>query len=121
MQTPSSLQSAKAALPRLSQAAAARVALLRDAEGKPNLMFRLKVLGGGCSGFQYQFDFAETVAPDDRRIETDGVVMLVDEASLPFLEGAEEDYVEELIGASFRVTNPQATASCGCGTSFSVF
>lgn len=105
----------------LSKSAAARVKVLRADQGDESLMLRVAVDGGGCSGFQYRFDFASQQADDDLAFETDGVVMLVDETSLPYLEGAEVDFVEELIGAAFQVKNPQATASCGCGTSFSVF
>ena len=108
-------------LPRLSIAAAERIAKMRAEEGKPELMLRLRVDGGGCSGFQYHFDFADNAKAGDTQIETKGVIMLVDEHSLPFLQGAEVDYINELIGSSFRVINPNATASCGCGSSFSVF
>lgn len=100
--------------------AARRVHTLRQIEKNNALMLRLMVNGGGCSGFSYKFDFDDSQAADDLVIETDGVKLLIDPASQPFLEGATVDYVEELIGASFRVSNPNATASCGCGTSFSV-
>ena len=83
-------------------------------------MLRLSVLGGGCSGFQYKFDVEKTKADDDAAIVRDGVTMLVDSVSLQYLTGSEVDFVEDLIGASFKVNNPQAKASCGCGTSFSV-
>ena len=81
----------------------------------------LAVNGGGCSGFQYKIDFDEAVNDDDSIFETDGIKLLVDETSMEFMEGAEVDYVDELIGAAFKINNPNATASCGCGTSFSVF
>ena len=81
----------------------------------------LTVNGGGCSGFQYKIDFDDAVHDDDSIFETDGVKLLVDETSMEFMEGAEVDFVEELIGAAFKINNPNATASCGCGTSFSVF
>ena len=83
-------------------------------------MLRLSVLGGGCSGFQYKFDVEKTKADDDAIIVRDGVTMLVDSISLQYLAGSEVDFVEDLIGASFKVNNPQAKASCGCGTSFSL-
>lgn len=104
----------------LSASAARRVAELIRQEGRPGLKLRLAVTGGGCSGFQYNFEFDETVNPDDVVVERDGVKMLVDGVSLQFLDGAEVDFVENLLGASFQVKNPNATASCGCGTSFSV-
>ena len=104
----------------LTSAAAARVATLAEMEGNPKLMLRVGVLGGGCSGFQYEIGFAETIEEDDQIFETDGVKMLVDETSLPFLEGAKVDFVQELIGATFRIDNPNAQASCGCGSSFSL-
>ena len=83
-------------------------------------MLRLSVLGGGCSGFQYKFDVEKTKSDDDAIIVRDGVTMLVDSVSLQYLAGSEVDFVEDLIGASFKVNNPQAKASCGCGTSFSI-
>ena len=105
---------------RLSSSAAKRVAELRTMENNDALMLRLAVNGGGCSGFSYSFDFCEAVNGDDQSFETDGVKLVVDEVSLEFLRGAEVDYVEELIGAAFKVNNPNATAACGCGTSFNV-
>jgi iron-sulfur cluster assembly accessory protein len=83
-------------------------------------MLRVSVEGGGCSGFQYKFDIDRARTDDDLVIEQDNAVVLVDSASQPFLEGSQVDFVDDLIGASFRVNNPNATASCGCGTSFSV-
>jgi iron-sulfur cluster assembly accessory protein len=83
-------------------------------------MLRLSVLGGGCSGFQYKFDVERAKADDDVSIARDGVTMLVDSVSLQYLAGSEIDYVDDLIGASFKVNNPKAKASCGCGTSFSI-
>src|ERR1700739_3181778 len=83
-------------------------------------MLRISVEGGGCSGFQYKFDVDHARAEDDLVIERDSAVVLVDPASVPFLTGSEVDFVDDLIGASFRVGNPNATASCGCGTSFSI-
>jgi len=83
-------------------------------------MLRLSVMGGGCSGFQYKFDVENARAEDDVTIERDGVTMLVDQVSLQYLAGSEIDFVDDLIGASFKVNNPKAKASCGCGTSFSL-
>jgi len=104
----------------LSERAAVRVANLIKSQGDPDLMLRLTVSGGGCSGFQYGFDFDKTQKPDDIIVERDGVTMLVDSMSLLYLTGSEVDYVEDLVGASFQVVNPNATASCGCGSSFSI-
>ena len=83
-------------------------------------MLRISVEGGGCSGFQYKFDVERDKAEDDVTIVHDGVTMLVDSVSLQYLAGSQVDFVDDLIGASFRVVNPNATASCGCGTSFSI-
>jgi iron-sulfur cluster insertion protein len=104
----------------LSASAARRLGELIRAEGKPGLMLRLTVSGGGCSGFQYGFSFDETLTDEDRLFERDGVKLVVDEVSLTLLGGAEVDYVEELVGASFQVKNPNAKSSCGCGSSFAV-
>jgi len=83
-------------------------------------MLRLSVQGGGCSGFQYRFDIDREKAGDDVTIDRDGVTLLVDPVSLQYLAGSEIDFVDDLIGASFKVNNPKAKASCGCGTSFSL-
>ena len=83
-------------------------------------MLRLSVLGGGCSGFQYKFDVEREAASDDVSIVRNGVTMVVDAVSLQYLAGSEVDFVDDLIGASFKVNNPKAKASCGCGTSFSL-
>jgi iron-sulfur cluster assembly accessory protein len=83
-------------------------------------ILRLSVLGGGCSGFQYKFDVEREAASDDVSIVRDGVTMVVDPVSLQYLAGSEVDFVDDLIGASFKVNNPKAKASCGCGTSFSL-
>jgi iron-sulfur cluster insertion protein len=99
--------------------AARQIARIIAAEGSPK-MLRLSVSGGGCSGFQYHFDLDDKRADDDLVIEQDGVKVLVDSMSLGFLGGAELDYVDELIGAAFKVNNPNAKSSCGCGTSFSI-
>ena len=83
-------------------------------------MLRLSVLGGGCSGFQYKFDVERDKAEDDVTIVRNGVTMLIDPVSLQYLAGSEVDFVDDLIGASFKVNNPKAKTSCGCGTSFSL-
>ena len=83
-------------------------------------MLRLSVLGGGCSGFQYKFDMEREQAPDDLVIARDDAVILIDAVSVNYLQGAEIDFVDDLIGQSFKINNPNATASCGCGTSFSL-
>src|SRR4029077_18639659 len=104
----------------LTAAAARRIGTLVAAEGNPGLMLRLAVSGGGCSGFQYGFSFDDTPHEGDAVFQRDGVKLLVDATSLDLLAGAEIDFVEDLVGASFQVRNPNATSSCGCGTSFSV-
>ena len=81
---------------------------------------RISVEGGGCSGFQYKFDLVPEAAPDDVVLERSGAKVVIDQVSLGFLAGSEVDFVDDLIGASFRIKNPKATASCGCGTSFSI-
>lgn len=83
-------------------------------------MLRLSVMGGGCSGFQYKFDVERERADDDVTIARNGVTMLIDPVSLQYLAGSEIDFVDDLIGASFKVNNPHAQTSCGCGTSFSL-
>jgi iron-sulfur cluster assembly accessory protein len=103
----------------LSPAAARRIQTLSTAEGRP-LMLRVAVEGGGCSGFQYQFDLVETAEADDLKVERDGAAALVDVVSLALLAGSEIDFVDELAGAEFRVRNPNAKSSCGCGVSFSI-
>lgn len=104
----------------LSPGAAQRVAAIARKQGKPSPRLRVAVDGGGCAGFQYRFALADAPEADDIEVLTDGVGLLVDSVSLPFLEGAVVDYVENLGGAAFKVTNPNASSSCGCGTSFSV-
>jgi iron-sulfur cluster assembly accessory protein len=86
----------------------------------PGTMLRVSVEGGGCSGFQYKFDMDRARAEDDLVIEREGATVLIDQISVGYLAGSEIDFVDDLIGASFRINNPQATASCGCGTSFSI-
>ncbi|HEU4825547.1 MAG TPA: iron-sulfur cluster insertion protein ErpA [Dongiaceae bacterium] len=104
----------------MSESAVKRIASLISAEGDAGLMLRLSVSGGGCSGFQYGFTFDNAVQVDDRVFERDGVKVVVDDTSLDLLAGAEIDFVEDLVGASFQVRNPNAKSSCGCGSSFSI-
>lgn len=103
----------------ISERAARRIGeiLGKETEGA---MLRISVEGGGCSGFQYQFDLVEAGEDSDLKIERDGAAALVDEVSLPLLRGSEIDFVDELATAEFRIRNPNAKSSCGCGVSFSV-
>jgi len=103
----------------LSENAARRIKAIAASEGRP-LMLRVAVDGGGCSGFQYRFDLVDTVEADDLKVERDGAAALVDVVSLALLKGSEIDFVDELAGAEFRVRNPNAKSSCGCGVSFSI-
>jgi len=103
-----------------TDSAAAKVKDLLAEEGNPDLKLRVFVQGGGCSGFQYGFTFDEDVADDDTALEKDGVQLLVDPMSFQYLVGAEIDYKEDLEGAQFVIRNPNATTTCGCGSSFSV-
>jgi iron-sulfur cluster insertion protein len=103
----------------LSPSAAARVAHIAARQGKPAIL-RLSVEGGGCSGFQYRFGLDEAVDLADLAVEQDGVTLVVDPMSLDLVRGGIVDYVENLGGAAFKVENPNATAGCGCGSSFSV-
>ncbi len=103
----------------LTASAAKRInAILAKQDGAKFL--RVSVDGGGCSGFSYKFDFDSDANDDDLVIERDGARVLIDEMSLEFLQGSEIDFTTELIGAAFKINNPNATASCGCGTSFSI-
>jgi iron-sulfur cluster insertion protein len=103
----------------LSENAARRIKAIAASEGRP-LMLRVAVDGGGCSGFQYRFDLVDSVEDDDLKVERDDAVALVDVVSLALLKGSEIDFVDELAGAEFRVRNPNAKSSCGCGVSFSI-
>lgn len=116
---PPSVPPAEAAGVGLTASAARRISALAAREGMPPIL-RIAVLGGGCSGFQYSFDFDAAKTDDDFAVERDGATLLVDSTSLDLLKGSEVDYVEEMVGASFQVRNPNASSSCGCGTSFSV-
>ena len=104
----------------ISDKAAARIRAIAAAEGNPDLALRVTVSGGGCSGFQYGFKLDATKNADDRVFEHGGVRVIVDETSLELLGGATLDFVEDLVGSYFKMTNPNAVSTCGCGTSFSV-
>ena len=104
----------------LTESAAAKVKDLLAEENNPALKLRVFVQGGGCSGFQYGFTFDEDVNDDDTTVERDGVSLLVDPMSFQYLVGAEIDYKEDIEGAQFVIRNPNATTTCGCGSSFSV-
>jgi iron-sulfur cluster insertion protein len=102
----------------LSERAARRIVEILRTEDAA--LMRVSVEGGGCSGFQYRFDLIQEGAPDDIVVERDGARVVVDPVSLSFVQGAEIDFVDDLIGASFKIKNPNVTVSCGCGTSFSI-
>ena len=104
----------------ITETAARRIADLKAAEANPGLMLRVAVSGGGCSGFQYGFTLDDARLGDDLLFEKSGVVVVIDPTSMELIQGAEIDFVEELVGASFTVRNPNATSSCGCGSSFSI-
>lgn len=103
-----------------TEAAAGKVSGLIEDEQNPNLKLRVYITGGGCSGFQYGFTFDESQAEDDTSVTKDGVTLLVDSMSFQYLVGAKIDYLEDLQGARFVIENPNATTTCGCGSSFSV-
>mgnify|MGYP003575645094 FL=1 len=105
---------------QFSSAAASKVRELIAEEGNDALKLRVYIQGGGCSGFQYGFEFDEQQGEDDLAIQTDGVTLLVDPLSLQYLMGAEVDYTESLHGAQFVIRNPNAKTTCGCGSSFAV-
>ena len=105
----------------LTESAARRIAMLKAAEeNSANALLRIAVSGGGCSGFQYGLSFDDQRNEDDFVFERDGVGVVIDEISLGLLDGAEVDFVEDLMGASFQIRNPNAASSCGCGNSFSI-
>jgi iron-sulfur cluster assembly accessory protein len=103
----------------LSERAAHRIAVIAGGEA-PGTSLRISVEGGGCSGFQYKFDLTTTSEADDVVLERAGARVLIDPVSLDYLAGSEIDFVDDLMGAAFKIHNPNATASCGCGTSFSM-
>ncbi len=105
----------------LTPSAAQRIATLLAEESDPNTRFRVAVLGGGCSGFQYQFDLDATPpAEDDQLLDQAGARVVIDASSLGLLAGSQLDYTEELVGAAFSIKNPNAKSGCGCGNSFSI-
>ena len=104
----------------ITDEAARKVQSLRESEGNPELMLRVYVTGGGCSGFSYGFNFAETINEDDAVFENGTVKMVVDSLSYQYLTGSKVDYIEGLEGSRFIVDNPNATTTCGCGSSFSI-
>ena len=105
---------------KVTDNALAKVKSLIEEEGNPDLKLRVFVTGGGCSGFQYGFAFDEACAEDDARVEKNGVTVIVDAMSYPYLVGAQVDYEEGLHGSKFVVQNPNASTTCGCGSSFSI-
>ena len=104
----------------VTEAAAQRIAVLKQQEQAADAFLRIAVSGGGCSGFQYGFSFDDTRQDGDVVFERDGVQVIVDDTSLDLLNGAEIDFVEDMMGAAFQIKNPNAASSCGCGNSFSV-
>ena len=104
----------------IDPSAAQRIAQLIESEGDPRLMLRVSVSGGGCSGFQYGFKLDHVVNPDDRIFDRNGVKVVIDETSLGLLDGSEVAYVASLAGSAFVMRNPNATSTCGCGSSFAI-
>jgi iron-sulfur cluster insertion protein len=105
---------------RISDNAAKRIVRLVAQEGEPELALRVAVSGGGCSGFQYGFSLDNARRPDDLLFQRNGASVIVDEVSFELLQGAELDYVQDLVGSYFAVKNPNATSTCGCGSSFAI-
>lgn len=95
-----------------------RIRTLQQQDGKPDLKLRIMVDGGGCQGFEYKFSLTQEITSDDEVFEKDGVQVVIDDISLPYMSGAEIDYTDELVGAHFSIKNPNAASTCGCGTSF---
>lgn len=104
----------------LSPRAALRIRQLASEKGDTDLKLRISVKGGGCSGFQYDFQLTKNLEPGDVMVERDGGSVIIDNTSLLYMIGAEVDYAEELAGSYFKITNPKAESACGCGTSFAV-
>jgi iron-sulfur cluster insertion protein len=104
----------------VTASAARRIRAISEREGHPEAKLRISVSGGGCSGFQYKFDLDADEEPGDIRIDQDGASVLIDDMSLMYVLGAQLDFVEDLTGSYFRVSNPNATSSCGCGSSFAI-
>ncbi len=105
---------------KISSDAMSRITELLATKDNPDLMLRVYIQGGGCSGFQYGFQFDENQEEDDITVERDGIKVLIDMLSLQYLSGAEIDYKDDLMGSRFLVNNPNASATCGCGSSFSI-
>ena len=105
---------------KLSESAAERINAIVEEMNSDKKMLRVAVNGGGCSGFQYSFDLEDTQNPDDVAVINKGAILLVDQMSLLYLAGSEIDFVEDMIGASFQIKNPNATESCSCGSSFAI-
>ncbi len=103
----------------VTESAIRKIAAILGSEKEPSVL-RVSVEGGGCSGFQYKFDIQRTAETEDTVIARDGATVVIDPVSLQYLAGSKIDYADELIGAAFKIDNPNATASCGCGTSFSL-
>ncbi len=104
----------------ITNSASKRIHQLQEIEGNPELMLRIVISGGGCSGFQYSFSLDSKINENDLTFQENGIGVIVDEASMELLSGAEVDYKQELGGAFFHINNPNATANCGCGASFSI-
>ncbi len=104
----------------ISDSAAKHIAQIRDAQSNPDLIFRITVSGGGCSGFKYLYEFEEGIEESDIQFKHGDVTVVTDDMSLNFLNGAELDFQQDLMGSRFAVNNPNASSSCGCGTSFSM-
>lgn len=96
-----------------------RIKSLQEQQNKPDLKLRILVDSGGCQGFEYKFSLDSEIKPDDELFEKDGVGVIIDDISLPYMRGATIDFTDDLIGAHFKIDNPNASSSCGCGTSFS--
>ena len=103
----------------MTESAAKRLQVLRAKENNPKLMLRVTVLGGGCSGFQYELDLDDKLGAEDVTFEKNGALLVTDTTSLQFLRGAEVDYVQDMIKSAFKIRNPNEAAGCGCGKSFS--
>lgn len=104
----------------VTASAARRIGAIIEGEGRPELFLRVSVGGGGCSGFRYEFALDDKSEPDDVAVERDGVRVVVDGMSLMYVLGSELDFVEDLTGSYFKMSNPNATAGCGCGSSFAI-
>lgn len=113
-------QAAATRIVTVSADAAARISELREKRGEPDLMLRVSVLGGGCSGFQYKYEFDKSQNDDDHLFQRDDIAVIVDDVSLDLLAGSEIHFQKDIMGAYFTIQNPNASSSCGCGSSFSI-